>query len=69
MDKNMQEVVGLIPISKVAGRSGCDNSTITMKTMLISNTNSRVLDKTKHMTSLEGWGEGGNWYSSPLFIC
>ena len=47
MDKNMQEVVGLIPISKVAKIAWGDNSPTTMKIMFISNTNSRVLDKTK----------------------
>ena len=43
----MEEGVELVPMSRVAGGAGGDNSTTTMKTMLMGNTDSRVVDGTK----------------------
>ena len=43
----MEEGVELVPMSNIAGGAGGDNSTTTMKTMLMGNTDSRVVDGTK----------------------
>ena len=61
----MKEVEKLVPMSKVLGGGGWgDNSTTTMKNILMGNTYSIVVDG-KHMKSLEGGRGGGGLVGKP----
>ena len=62
---NLAAGAELVPISKAA--EGVGGSTATIKTMLVCNAYSIVLDG-KYISDIKG-GRGGHWFSRLSFIC